>query len=254
MSSTKPNIILIITDDQGYGDLACHGNTFLHTPNINRFYAQSTRFTSFQVSPTCAPTRASLMTGRHEFRCGITHVKKGRSILNSNNVTLAEVLAHAGYRTGIFGKWHLGSNYPSRPEDRGFSETCYFGGSHLGCTGDYWGNSKFSPVVKHNGKFEKIEGYSTDVFFNQALKWIQKDVEDPFFAYIATCVPHHPYQAPDEYKQIYEDKGLEEKVSHFYGMISKLDDAFGSFISQIDEFVKSPISGHCEVLSVYSIQ
>lgn len=187
------------------------------------------------MSPTCAPTRASLLTGRHEFRCGITHVKKGRSILNGDNVTLAEVLSQAGYRTGIFGKWHLGSNYPSRPEDRGFEETFYFGGSHLGCTGDYWGNSKFDPVVRHNGKLEKTEGYSVEVFFNQALKWIRKDVEDPFFAYIATCVPHHPYQAPDEYRQIYQNKGLEEEVSHFYGMISKLDEAFGNFMGQIDE-------------------
>ncbi len=234
MSRAKPNIVLIITDDQGYGDLACHGNPYLDTPNIDRFYTQSTRFTSFQVSPTCAPTRASLLTGRHEFRCGITHVKKGRSILNANNVTLAEVLSQAGYRTGIFGKWHLGFNYPSRPEDRGFAETFYFGGSHLGCTGDYWGNSKFDPVVKHNGVFEKTQGYSVDVFFNQALEWIQTIDGDPFFAYIATCVPHHPYQAPEDYKQKYLHKGLGEKVSHFYGMITKLDEAFGGFLEQID--------------------
>ena len=231
----RPNIIIVIADDLGYGDLSCHGNPYVQTPHIDEFMASNAGFSFFQVSPTCAPTRASLLTGRHEFRCGVSHVKMGRSILNADNHTMAEVFAEAGYRTGIFGKWHLGANYPSRPQDRGFERTFYFNGSHLGSSIDYWHNSKFDPVILDEGVFKKQRGYSTDVFFDTALDWIEGQREKPFFAYVATCVPHHPFTAPPDLAQEYRDLGLDEDVANFYGMITKLDDTFGRFIAALKQ-------------------
>ncbi|GAJ05021.1 unnamed protein product, partial [marine sediment metagenome] len=137
----RPNVILIMTDDQGYGELGCHGNTKIKTPSLDRFYEESIRLRRFFVSPTCSPTRAALLTGRHEFKCGISHTILGRSLLKEDEVTIAEVLREAGYRTGIFGKWHLGDNYPCRPMDRGFEECLYHGGGGITQTPDYWGNS-----------------------------------------------------------------------------------------------------------------
>src|SRR5215472_1212482 len=175
--SRKPNIILILTDDQGYGDLGRHGNSILKTPNLDRLHDESVRFTDFHVSPTCSPTRSALMTGRHEFRSGVTHTIAERERLSLKATTIAQVLHAAGYTTGIFGKWHLGDEAAYQPGRRGFDEVFIHGAGGIGQTyagscGDAPGNTYFKPAILHNGRFEKTEGFCTDVFFDQALRWI----------------------------------------------------------------------------------
>ena len=174
-----PNIVFILTDDQGYGDLSCHGNPILKTPNLDRVHDEGVRFTDFHVSPTCAPTRAALNTGRHEFRNGVTHTIYERERLTLKATTLAQVLKGAGYTTGIFGKWHLGDEADYQPNRRGFDEVFIHGAGGIGQTypgscGDAPGNTYFNPAILHNGKFEKTQGYCTDVFFAQALKWMDR--------------------------------------------------------------------------------
>ena len=208
---SHPNIIFILSDDQGYGDLSCTGNPILKTPNLDRLHDEGVRFTDFHVSPTCAPTRSALNTGRHEFRNGVTHTINERERLTLKATTLAQVLQGAGYTTGIFGKWHLGDEAEYQPNRRGFDEVFIHGGGGIGQTfpgscGDAPGNTYFRPAILHNGKFEKTQGYCTDVFFNQALKWIGSvKGKRPFYAYIACNAPHTPLQVPKEYEQQYAE-------------------------------------------------
>ncbi|NQU25366.1 MAG: sulfatase-like hydrolase/transferase, partial [Candidatus Nealsonbacteria bacterium] len=147
----RPNVVLIMTDDQGYGDLACHGNRVIQTPNLDRLHGQSVRLTNFHVDPTCSPTRSALMTGRNSGRVGVWHTIMGRSLLRRDEVTMADVFAAGGYRTAIFGKWHLGDTYPFRPQDRGYQEVFVHGGGGVGQTPDYWGNDYFDDTYFRNG-------------------------------------------------------------------------------------------------------
>ena len=209
-SIKKPNIILVMTDDQGYGDLGCHGNPVLKTPHIDQFYSEALRFTEFHVSPTCAPTRSALMTGRHEFRNGVTHTINERERLTLKATTVAQLLKSVGYQTGIFGKWHLGDEAAYQPDQRGFAECFIHGAGGIGQTyagscGDAPNNSYFNPAILHNRVFEKTAGYCTDVFFGQAEKWIdqQRKTDAPFFAYITPNAPHGPLDCPPEYEQKY---------------------------------------------------
>ena len=229
----RPNIIIVMTDDQGYGELGCHDNPIIKTPHLDRFHKESTRFTRFFVSPTCTPTRAGLLTGRHEFRCGISHTILGRSLLREDEVTIADVLSQAGYRTGLFGKWHLGDNYPCRPMDNGFRECFYHGGGGITQTPDYWGNTYFSPTINHNGRWEKSDGYCTDVFFDAALNWIEHNRNQPFFALITPNTPHLPHQVSERYSKPYEDQGLDPEAAKFYGMITNIDDNMGKLVKKI---------------------
>ncbi len=213
----KPNIILVITDDQGYGDLGCHGHPILKTPNIDKLATQSVRFTRFQVSPTCAPTRSALMSGRAPFYVGVTHTIRERERMKLGVPTLPEMLKDAGYTTGIFGKWHLGDQDPYRPDMRGFDEVFIHGAggigqSYAGSCGDAPGNRYFNPAILHNNVFEKTDGYCTDLFFDQALKWIAtKKGKERFFAYIPTNAPHAPLVAPDSFKQPFIRAGMKGK-------------------------------------------
>src|ERR1043165_5294807 len=179
LAGRKPNIIFILTDDQGYGDMSCHGHPVLRTPNMDRLHDEGVRFTDFHVSPTCSPTRSAVMTGRHEFRNGVTHTILERERLTLKATTLAQVLKSAGYRTGIFGKWHLGDEAEYQPNRRGFDEAFIHGAGGIGQTyagscGDAPGNSYFNPAILHNGTFEKTEGYCTDLFFSRALTWMDE--------------------------------------------------------------------------------
>jgi arylsulfatase len=212
LASRRPNIILILSDDQGYGDLGRNGNKFIKTPNLDRFYDEAVHFEDFHVSPTCAPTRCSIMTGRHEFHSGVTHTIHERERMSLKaTTTLPQALQSAGYTTGIFGKWHLGDEEAYRPDKRGFDEVFIHGAggigqSYLGSCGDAPKNSYFSPVILHNNVFEKTEGYCTDVFFAQATKWIEAQKgQKPFFCYIPTNVPHAPLNVPEKYEQMYPD-------------------------------------------------
>src|SRR5688572_1436470 len=194
----RPNIILVMPDDQGYGDLGFTGNPLLKTPHLDAFARGCVRFTDFHVSPTCAPTRAALMTGRHEFKNGVTHTIYERERLTLSATTIPELLKGAGYKTGIFGKWHLGDEAEYQPNRRGFDEVYIHGGGGIGQTypgscGDAPGNTYFNPAILHNGKFVKTDGYCTDLFFAQATRWIESARNSgPFFAYITTNAPHSP--------------------------------------------------------------
>jgi len=240
--ATPPNIIFIIIDDQGYGDLSAHGNPVLKTPNLDRLHRESVCFTDFHVSPTCAPTRAALLTGRHEFRNGVTHTLLERERLSLNAVTLPQVLKTAGYSTGIFGKWHLGDEAAYRPDKRGFDEVFIHGAGGIGQTfpgscGDAPGNTYFDPVILHNGRFEKTRGYCTDVFFAQALGWIEQEAtaRRPFYCHLATNVPHSPLQVRPEDEARYAGKVADPNAVKFFGMIANLDDNVGRLLARIEQ-------------------
>jgi arylsulfatase A-like enzyme len=231
----RPNVVLVMTDDQGYGDLSCHGNPILKTPNLDRLQKQSARLTNFHVDPTCSPTRSALLTGRYSSRTGVWHTVMGRSLLRLNEWTFAQVFAAAGYRTGIFGKWHLGDNFPYRPQDRGFQEVLTFGGGAISNTPDYWGNNYFDDMLRHNGKLEKATGYCTDVFFDAARRFIEANRDRPFFAYIPTNAPHAPYNVAAKYKQPYVDQGVPSPRAEFYGMIANIDENVGRLLDRLRE-------------------
>jgi arylsulfatase A-like enzyme len=231
----RPNVVLVMTDDQGYGDLSCHGNPVIQTPNLDKLYAQSIRLTDFHVGPTCSPTRAALMTGRYCNRTGVWHTIMGRSLLRKDEVTIADVFSSGGYRTGIFGKWHLGDNYPFRPQDRGFDEVLVHGGGGVGQGPDYWGNDYFDDTYFHNGRPEKFEGYCTDIWFDGAMKFIEASKKRPFFCYIPTNAPHGPYNVADKYSKPYRDKGVQENQAKFYGMITNIDENMGRLMKRLKE-------------------
>ena len=237
LAGRKPNIIFILTDDQGYGDISAHGNPVLKTPNLDRLRAEGVRFTDFHVSPTCAPTRSALLTGRHEFRNGVTHTIHERERLTPDAVTLAQVLKSAGYATAIFGKWHLGDEPAYWPSARGFDEMFIHGGGGIGQTyvgtcGDAPGNTYFDPAILHNGKFEKTTGFCTDVFFKQAATWIEATKgKQPFYAHIATNAPHAPYTARPEDAARYEGP-----TAHFFGMIHNIDENVGRLLEKLAEW------------------
>ena len=231
----QPNVVLVITDDQGYGDLGCHGNRILKTPHLDELHARSVRLTDFHVCPTCAPTRASLMTGRYCNRTGVWHTIMGRSLLRADETTMADVFAGSGYNTGIFGKWHLGDNYPFRPGDRGFEEVLVHGGGGVGQTHDYWGNDYFDDVYAHNDKLQSFEGYCTDVWFDGALRFIEANKDAPFFCYLTTNAPHSPYNVADEYSKPYRDAGVEGGRAAFYGMIANIDENMGRLMARLQE-------------------
>ena len=234
-SARAPNVVIVITDDQGYGDLACHGNPQLRTPNLDRFHNESVRFTNFHVDPLCAPTRAGLLTGRYAYRTGVTAAYAGRSILRRDEVTLANMLSDAGYRTGLFGKWHLGDNWPYRPNERGFDETvaCWSGG--VTQAADWWGNDYFDDTYYRNNVPEKFTGYCTDVFFDEGLRFIEQHRDQPFFLFLPTNTPHAPYWVDDRYREPYLRMGVEEPRASFYGMIENIDENFGRLRTKLSE-------------------
>ncbi|QDU79668.1 Arylsulfatase precursor [Polystyrenella longa] len=242
LAGSQPNIILVMTDDQGYAPVGRHGHPWIETPNLDSLYDESTRFTRFLVSPTCSPTRSALMTGRHPMKNGITHTILERERMTLDATILPQVLKSAGYATGIFGKWHLGDEEPYQPHQRGFNETFIHGAGGIGqaydCScADAPDNSYFDPIVRHNGSFVKTDGFCTDVFFKAARGWIksQQAADQPFFAYITTNAPHGPFLAPPEDKQRFLDRGFTETTAGFYGMIENIDQNMGRLLKEIEE-------------------
>jgi arylsulfatase len=242
LAGQRPNILFILTDDQGFGDISAHGNPILKTPNLDRVRAEGVRFTDFHVSPTCAPTRSALLTGRHEFRNGVTHTINERERLALDAVTLPQVLKTAGYTTGIFGKWHLGDEPDHWPSRRGFDEMFIHGAggigqSYPGSCGDAPGNTYFNPAILHNGKFEKTDGYCTDVFFRQATQWIESvKGKQPFYAHIATNAPHGPYIARPEDAALFAGKVPGNDVANFFGMLHNIDQNVGRLLAKLTEW------------------
>ncbi|QZT37565.1 arylsulfatase [Halosquirtibacter xylanolyticus] len=235
-NNKRPNVIIVITDDQGKNDLGCEGNSYIQTPNLDRFYDNAIRLDNFHVSTTCAPSRGALMTGRHTNRLNVFHTIGGRSLLFEDEITMGQVFASNGYTTGMFGKWHLGDNYPFRPEDRGFQEVVRHGGGGISQAPDYWGNDYFDDTYYHNGKQQQYKGYCTDVFFEEAINFIDDNKDEPFLCYLSTNAPHGPRNCPIEYIDKYKDQPkLEDKFKRFYGMISNIDDNFKRLIDYLEE-------------------
>ena len=257
-SPEKPNILLIITDDQGYGDLGINGNPHLKTPVLDKLAGESIVFDNFYVTPVCATTRASLMTGRYSLRTGVRDTYNGGAIMATGEITLAELLRQADYKTGIFGKWHLGDNYPSRPKDQGFDESVIHLAGGMGQVGDittyFRGDSSyFDPVLWRNGQQEAYKGYCTDIFTDETISFIEANSDAPFFCYVSFNAPHTPLQVPDSYYQIYKDidpaSGFEnddrpfvpmsekdkEDARKVYAMVHNIDDNLGKVFEKLDE-------------------
>lgn len=223
----KPNVIIVLSDDQGYGDLSCHGNPVVKTPNLDRLHDEGIRLTDFHAAPMCTPTRGQLLTGRDCLANGAMNVSSGRTFLRRELPTMADIFAASGYRCGQFGKWHLGDNYPYRPQDRGFHETVWYPSSHIGSAPDFWDNHYFNDVYWHNGQREKFAGYTTDVFFAEALRWMraQAAAQQPFFCYLPTAAAHGPLFVPAKYRELYKDQ--KPNTARFFGMIANLDENVG---------------------------
>jgi arylsulfatase A-like enzyme len=230
----RPNVILIITDDQGYGDLSFNGNPVLKTPNLDKLASESVRLTDFHVAPICTPTRSQLMTGQDALRNGAFSWAYGREFIRQGIPTMADIFGANGYRTGHFGKWHLGDNYPYRPQDRGFNETVHHGGAAISQSTDYWDNDYYDDYYTHNGLYKKYKGYCTDIWFEQAMKFIKqrRRRSEPFFIYLATNAAHEPLYVPDKYCQPYLSEG--PYLSRFYGMIASIDENIG----RLDSFLE----------------
>lgn len=229
----KPNVILIITDDQGYGDVSAHGNPLLKTPNLDQLHAASVRLTNYHVDPTCSPTRSALLSGRYSTKTGVWHTICGRSLMAPEELTIAEILSAAGYQTGMFGKWHLGDAYPTRPQDQGFQSVVYHGGGGVGQTPDYFGNDYFDDTYWRQGQVEKFDGYCTDVWFREAQKFIHQHRQEPFFVYLSTNAPHGPFLVDEKYSAPYVEAG--DGPSRFLGMIANIDENVGNLVAYLKE-------------------
>lgn len=255
----RPNIVLIITDDQGYGDLGFHGNPAIQTPTLDSLAQRSTRFPYFYVSPVCAPTRSSLMTGRYSLRTGIYDTYNGGATMATEEVTVAEVLQDAGYATGIFGKWHLGDTYPFRPQDQGFDEAMIHPSGGMGQVGDVYNyfaydSSYFDPTVLHNGTPVATQGYVSDVFTDGALDFVEAHQDEPFFLYLSFNAPHTPLQLPEDAYEPYRDLTLDaalypadrpypamrprdgEAARKVYGMVTNIDTNIRRLWDQLERF------------------
>lgn len=259
--SHRPNVAVVITDDQGYGDLSFHGNPVLTTPHLDQLARQSVRLTDFHVAPMCTPTRGQLMSGLDAFRNGAMNVSSGRTLLRPDRVTMADVFRRAGYRTGMFGKWHLGDNYPYRPIDRGFEHAVWFPSSHINAVPDYWDNDYFDDVYIVDplpsdadgfepdtaAKRQAFEGYCTEVFFQQSLDWVRQESEKPFFCYLALNAPHWPHFVPVQYREqmqldLEQVPDLRDSVAtnqqatliRFLAMIRYIDDQFGQWMAGLE--------------------
>jgi arylsulfatase A-like enzyme len=233
-SGRRPNVVLVLTDDQGYGDLGCHGNPDIRTPRLDGFHAESVRFTNFYACPLCSPTRASLLTGRYNYRTGVVDTWIGLSLMRPEELTAAELLRAAGYRTGIFGKWHLGDHFPLRPQEQGFEECLVHKGAGMGGRSNPPGNLYYDPVLYHNKEVKTYRGYCTDIFFRAAEEYIEAHATEPLFVYLPTNVPHVPLEIAAEEVTPYTDLGLDETTARHYAMLSNLDANFGRLLDTIE--------------------
>lgn len=250
----QPNVILIMTDDQGWGDFGKHGNPIIETPSLDKLANNSVNWDNFYVSPVCSPTRASLMTGRYNQRTKCLDTYLGRSMMASDEVTIAEALGGAGYSTGIFGKWHLGDNYPMRPSDQGFEYSFIHKGGGLGQPSDaIENNSRYTnPILYRNNSEVSTTGYCTDLYFDEAIQFISKSrvAQRPFFAYIAPNAPHFPsHDVPAELLEHYKKKDIASilpddlkddpkqinKVQRVAAMITNIDQNVGKLVNYLSE-------------------
>ena len=233
--SRRPNVLFIITDDQGYGDIAYHGNPWLLTPNLDQMARESVQLDNHHHDPLCSPSRAALLTGQYAARNGVWHVIQGRHLLHPDALTMADHFAAKGYRTGMFGKWHLGDNYPFAPQYRGFDEALCHKGGGVGELPDYWGNSYFDDTYFLNGQPQPCAGYCTDVFFAAVSAFISEPEDAPFFVYLATNAMHAPFLVEDRYTAPYRELGIPDARASFYGMIANFDENLGRLFQRLEE-------------------
>jgi arylsulfatase A-like enzyme len=245
----RPNVIVILTDDQGFGDLSFTGNAVLKTPHIDALGKDGVWLKNFYVSPVCSPTRSSLLTGRYNYRTGIVDTYIGRSMMHADEVTLAETLRANGYRTGIFGKWHLGDNYPLRAMDQGFEEALVLRGGGIGQPSDPPGGERYhDPILSHNGVLKKMKGYCSDVYTSHAMEFIEKHRAEPFFVYLPFNAPHGPLETPEkeykDYKNADPDKNQpalgqrsrktdEDAARKVYAMVANVDNNIGRLMAKL---------------------
>jgi uncharacterized sulfatase len=229
----RPNVILIVTDDQGYGDMSCHGNPWLRTPNLDRLATESVQLEDYHVDPVCTPSRAALLTGRYCTRVGAWAVTEGRQWLDPREVTMADVFRESGYRTGMFGKWHLGDAFPFSPQDRGFQDVLCHREGGVDEIGNPVGNDFFDDIYFRNGTPEKVTGYCTDVWFQEATRFIEEKDERPFFVYLPTNAMHSPFRVAEKYSKRFTEQGLVEDRAKFLGMIENFDENLGRLLETL---------------------
>jgi len=232
----KPNVLIVLTDDQGYGDLSCHGNPVLKTPHLDKLHMQSIRLTDFHSAPVCTPTRGQLLTGRDAMHNGAWSWAFAHEMIRRDVPTIAHMFKANGYRTGHFGKWHLGDNYPYRPQEKGFHESVTFGGAATHQTPDYWQNDNFDDHYRHpDGTWQKDDGYCTDVWFDRAMDFMRRcrDKDVPFFCYLPTNAPHGPHYVADKYAKRF--RGKNDLPADFFGMITNIDDNMGRVMAFLDK-------------------
>ncbi len=226
--AAQPNVIIVFTDDQGYGDLSCHGNPILETPHLDRLHSESVRFSNFHVAPVCTPSRGELMTGLYAMRNKAGMVPAGRNLMRRDIVTMPEVFAANGYATGLFGKWHLGDTYPHRPMDRGFQRVVWHKGWGLASEVEY-DNDYYYTRYLDEMEVKYSDRFCANLWFDEAMAWMDTQIEAqrPFFSYIALNTPHSPFHALEKDFNKYKDKVDEPSVAHFFGLISNIDENFG---------------------------
>jgi arylsulfatase A-like enzyme len=237
-AAERPNVIVILSDDQGWGDFSVNGNTNLNTPHIDSLAADGASFDRFYVCPVCSPTRAEFLTGRYHLRSGVTATSKGGERMDLDETTIAETFKAAGYATGAFGKWHNGAQFPYHPNARGFDEFYGFLSGHLA---DY-----YTPMLDHNGEPVRGEKYVSDDYTDKTLAFIERNRDRPFFAYLAFNSPHSPMQVPDRWWDKFKDRELElrgtqakqEPIEHTraaLAMCENLDWNVGRILERLDE-------------------
>ncbi|MCK5175958.1 MAG: arylsulfatase, partial [Planctomycetes bacterium] len=229
-AAAKPNVVVIMTDDQGMGDIGCMGNPYVKTPNVDKLWADSVRLTDYHVCPTCSPTRAGFLTGRYTNRVGAWWTIRAREFVYRDEMMMSEVFRNSGYATAMFGKWHLGDNYPFRPQDRGYDRVVMHGGGAISQSPDWWGNDYFDDMYWGNGKPTQYKGYCTDVWFEEATKFIKQSKGRPFYAHIATNIAHVPMIPPEGYEQKYLYMGIDDWMAKYYSMIENMDENVGRLI------------------------
>ncbi len=233
---SKPNVIMIMTDDHGHGDIAAHGHPNLKTPNMDRLHREGVRLAQFHVDPTCAPTRAALMTGRYPGRVGVWHTIMGRNLLRGDETTVAQLFKSAGYRTSIFGKWHLGDTYPYAPRFRGFDKALVHGAGGVGQVPDFWGNDYTDDHYNDNGTWRPFEGYCTEVWFREALRFIDDSKDQPFFLFLPTNVAHQTRpHAPERNRARFKDVDTTDTIRTYWAMLENLDENLGVLLEQLEK-------------------
>ncbi|MCB0853062.1 MAG: arylsulfatase [Bacteroidetes bacterium] len=225
---SSPNVLLILTDDQGYGDLSIHENDSIDTPTLDNLANEGARLDQFFVTPLCAPTRASLLTGRYHLRTGTYWVTRGTENMRSEEVTIAEVFKANNYATGCFGKWHNGAHYPYNPMGQGFDRFVGFCGGH-------WSNY-FNSTLQSQDTFISTKGFITDVLTDSAISFIRQNKSQPFLCYVPYNAPHGPFQVPDKYFDKYKNKGLTDRNAAIYGMVENIDDNVNRLLATLNEY------------------